>query len=356
MGISERTLFRIASTIVLNAEKHGYSPEHCMTKPLPDHMHLKRLSTCYNKDGEVSQQWVIGQPIKEEMLNMITEAAHDAFSSFTGVAPKIKRATKKKEVDIERLSIYPIGDPHIGMYAWAEESGEDFDVTIARKNLIGAFERMFDRMPVTHTGVLLNLGDFFHADNMENATARSGNALDVDSRWQRVLRLGVDIMIECVHMALLKHEHVVVKNLIGNHDDHTSHFLAIALDLFFKNNPRVEVDTSPKKFWFYRFGKNLIGSAHGDTAKPDKLPGIMAADRPQDWGATEHRYWYTGHVHSMNRKEWPGVVWESFRTLAAKDAWHTSMGYRSGRDLIGIVLDKDHGEVERHTINISALR
>jgi hypothetical protein len=54
--------------------------------------------------------------------------------------------------------------------------------------------------------------------------------------------------------------------------------------------------------------------------------------------------------------EFPGVIWESFRTLAGKDAWTASKGYRSGRDMYAIVHAKDYGEVERHRVDISMLK
>jgi hypothetical protein len=81
----------------------------------------------------------------------------------------------------------------------------------------------------------------------------------------------------------------------------------------------------------------------------------MAADRAEDWGQTKHRYWYTGHVHNQTVTELPGVVCESFRTLAARDAWASGAGYRAGRDMRAIVLDREHGEVERHRVDVGML-
>jgi hypothetical protein len=89
--------------------------------------------------------------------------------------------------------------------------------------------------------------------------------------------------------------------------------------------------------------------------KHEGLPGVMAADRAEEWGQTKHRYWYTGHVHHTAVKEFPGVVCESFRTLAAKDAYAAGHGYRAGRDMRCIVLHKDHGEVARYRCDISML-
>ena len=108
-----------------------------------------------------------------------------------------------------------------------------------------------------------------------------------------------------------------------------------------------------KYYQYHQFGKNLIGVTHGDQCKPQDLESIMAADMPKEWGGSRHRYWYTGHVHHDQVKEYRGCKFESFRTLAAKDAWHAGAGYRSDRDLKVIILHKDHGEVERYTINIT---
>ena len=76
----------------------------------------------------------------------------------------------------------PIGDPHIGMYAWSEEAGEDFDTDIARNDLLNASRSLFNASPDADRCLIANLGDFFHSDNQSNRTARSGAALDVDTR------------------------------------------------------------------------------------------------------------------------------------------------------------------------------
>jgi hypothetical protein len=107
--------------------------------------------------------------------------------------------------------------------------------------------------------------------------------------------------------------------------------------------------------WYYRFGKVLIGSTHGDTIKGGDMVAVMAADRPEDWGATVHRHVYVGHVHHHDSKEYRGGTVEYFRTLAARDAWHAGQGYRAGRDMRLIVMHKDHGEIERHRCDVGML-
>ncbi|MGL5566012.1 MAG: winged helix-turn-helix domain-containing protein, partial [Plesiomonas sp.] len=121
----------------------------------------------------------------------------------------------------------------------------------------------------------------------------------------------------------------------------------------YENEPRVTIDDSPSVFNYVEFGKVLIGAHHGHTAKAEKLAGVMAADMPEAWGRTKHRTWMTGHIHHASTKEYPGVYVESFATLAAKDAYAASGGWRSRRNTQCIVFHREFGEVERHTIDIS---
>jgi len=349
LGITHQNVSRTIRGIKKRAANKGIAPEADMTHQSAEGFNVKGVSTYYGKDGNITGQWVKTQNAghtPEEIAEIFTEALGDFECS---------KVAKPQHVDDDLLAVYPMGDPHIGMYAWAEETGDNFDLGIACEDLRKATKYLVDRSPNAKTALILNLGDFFHSDNSNNRTARAGNALDVDGRWAKVLRTGIDLMCELVTSALEKHKKVIVKNIIGNHDDHSSIFIGMALEKFFANEPRVKVDKSPAKFWYYQFGRVLIGSTHGDTAKPTKLPEIMAADKPTEWGNSDYRYWYTGHIHSRNVIEFSGCVWESFRTLASKDAWHSGAGYRSGREMCSILIHKDFGEVGRNTASIKMI-
>ena len=322
------------------------------TFPAPDGMYVRSVSTLVDgQTGAVKQQWVKADKIKEAEEKRLVEAIKAAF----GDAPKVPEIDPPEVSDFDLLTIYPMGDPHLGMYAWAEETGSDFDLDIAEKNLVEATRRLVSASPASKYALIVNVGDFFHGDNSTNRTNRSGHALDIDTRYQRVLRIGIRTMRACIDACLAKHDHVKVINEVGNHDENTAQFLTLALDLLYEQNPRVSFDMSPAKFHYHRFGKNLIGVTHGDMVKPDELGGIMATDQPADWGATRHRYWLTGHVHNRRVFELPGCLVESFRTLAGKDSWTAASGYRAGRDMQSIVLHREWGERERHHIDISAL-
>jgi hypothetical protein len=355
LGLSRGAIKHHVKAVRQKAAKRGYSPDHDMNKPVPDGFVVSGVSTYYNDDGVATGQWVKSKLTEENRLKALNEAIKEAVSDYEGKAKPTKLNKRKAHADDVLVAI-PIGDPHIGMYAWSEETGENFDTQIARDDLLNASRKLLDATPHAEKALICNLGDFFHADNQSNQTSRSKHALDVDSRWARVLKLGCMIMVDMIHLALKKYPQVEVINAIGNHDDHSSVMLSAFLAAYFTKEPRVEIHPTVSKFNYVQFGKCLIGVTHGDTVKHADLGELMATDKAEEWGATEHRMWFVGHIHHSRKTELRGCTVESFRTLAAKDAWHASKGYRSGRDITALVLHKDFGEVARYRCDIRMAR
>lgn len=351
-GVNEKTIREAVAAAKKRAAIQGYSPEHDMTRTVPDAYNVKGTSTLYGKDGQQKLQWVKTQLDHSKAREAIEEWVGWLVKDATGLAPKVAVPAYTKD---DLLAVYPMGDPHFGMYAWKPEAGEDFDLEIAERLTYAAIDRLVESAPPAKQALILELGDFFHSDNNTARTERSGNQLDVDTRWARVMQVGLRAMVRVITSALAKHEFVTVRIVAGNHDPHSSFALALGLDAYFRNEERVKIDLAPCVFWYFEFGKVLIGTTHGDTCKTDHLPGIMATDRPEAWGRTKYRHFYHGHIHHDSVKELPGCMVESFRTLAAKDAWHTSAGYRAGRDMRVIVHHKEFGEIERHRCDVAML-
>lgn len=352
LGVTLRSQQLILQRLKARAAIQGVSPEHDMTREVPRPFTVKGTSTLYNADGDVSAQWVKTQIDNEDKLTLVRDAIVQSMSDYKGVY----RPRKAPSSDTTSLmACYVLGDPHIGCYAHAAEAGENFDVKIAREDLLNATSRLVAVAPKTDRALIANLGDFFHADNRGNTTTK-GTPVDVDTRWPQVLQAGCMLMVDLITLALSKHPQVTVVNCIGNHDDHSSVMLSAFLGAYFHDEPRVEVLPTTNKFHYVQHGKVAIGMTHGDTVKLQALSEIMATDQPDLWAGTEHRYWFTGHIHHTTKQELRGCVVESFRTLAAKDLWHMNSGYRSGRDMFCIVHDKEFGEVERYRCDIRRAR
>jgi hypothetical protein len=352
LGLHQKTVFNHLQAVKVRASLRGWSPSHDMTKTCPETHYVKGTSTLYGADGEQKLQWVKTNADQDRLRLFAEQMAKSVCESV----PAVRKVSGPKKVEVDALAVYPIGDAHIGMYAWGEECGDDYNTDVASRVMRAAFEQIFPAMPNTEQAVIINLGDWFHTDTPENETRRSGNSLDVDTRWSKVIRDGVEIMKMIIGSALKKHGHVRVINEIGNHDDQSSLMLSMVLAEHYRNEPRLEVDMSPSPFHWHEFGNNLIGVHHGNRCKPDRLYQVMHEDKREECGRCRFRYWYTGHVHQIVKHEIGGVVIESFRTLAARDAYASGSGYRSGRDQCAIVLDREYGECFRSTVNVGALR
>ena len=314
-------------------------------------LRVRGTSTLLDAEGKLKLQWV-----KEEKTRPDPEQWAGIVKDVFSDTERVRVIPAPKESNKNLLTVYPIGDHHTGMYSWGDETGEDYDTKIAERLLVSAITHLVELSPPSEEALIVNVGDFFHVDQHRPETTRSQNALDVDTRYAAMIRAGVNMMRTCIEEALKKHKVVRVINACGNHDDVGALWLSLALGLLYEKNKRVYIDQSPSKFTYHNHGKVLIGVTHGDSAKLERLSGVMATDQPEMWGKTQHRYWITGHIHHKKVLEQPGCMIESFRTLAARDAWATAAGYRSGRDMNSIVYHNEHGEVARHRFDVGMLK
>ena len=326
----------------------GVNPKY----EIPDGYKLKGTSTLYDEIGNAKLQWVKTTQDQERQAEMMREA----IAAFSTELPRAEPVPKPQATSAHLLAAYPVGDHHFGMYAWKEEAGDDYDLEIAEKLLFGAFDYLIASAPPAGVGLIVLLGDFLHYDSMVPVTPQNRNQLDADSRFPKMVRTAIRAIRYAIKAALSRHEKVRVIVEIGNHDLASSIFLMECLANVYESEPRVEIDTSPKHFHYYEFGKNLIGTHHGDNVKLEQLPIVMASDQPEAWGRTKYRYVWTCHTHKDRVLDPPGAKVESFRVLGPTDAWAHKSGYRAGRGMVGIVLHKELGEVERRTFNPEMLQ
>lgn len=343
LGLGNDVLSKAIRSLRAKAALSGIAPGHFESGTAPGFL-MGKVTIQRGADGMVERTWERQSPDEARSLEILTSSINAIIEDARGVMPPV---AAPKQHDADLLTVVPMGDPHFGMLAWAREVGEDFNLKIAEEVTFAAVDWLSSRTPSSKVALLLNLGDFFHADNSSNRTPQSGNPLDVDGRFPLIAEVGFRAMVRCIRRLLEKHEKVIVRNNRGNHDPHQAFMLSLALSGMFSNEPRVQVELEPSSFYYHRFGVTLIGSTHGDGTKLADLPMIMATDAKQDWADAEERVWHCGHFHHDQVKDYIGCRVETHRTLAANDSWHRHEGYRSYKDMKAIIYDRTLGEVDR---------
>jgi hypothetical protein len=320
------------------------------------HQHVKGISTLLDGEGNVSQQWIKTDSSAQRREELILEALEEHMQRYRGAAePRLVTPDSSKYAADKRVS-FLLGDPHIGMLSWHLETGEDFDCKIAEAHMSMAVDLLVERCPSAGSCVIANLGDFFHANDDTAKTPSGGNRLDVDKRFVRVTDIGYRMMRSIIDRARQKYPKVIVVNLPGNHDPIAARGLGKWLEAVYENCAEVEIISNINPYIFLEFGSNLHMYHHGDGAKLEQLPAIMASwDKGRPWGRCEYREIQHGHYHHLRQKEHPGVVVEGSRTLAPGDYWHWHSGYRSGRGMRAVVHHKDLGRLAEHVVGIKEI-
>lgn len=317
----------------------------------PDGYHIGKVTRQYNGDGSVAREWPRYQPDADMLANVFDELTAIMQKDVTPLVP----ITPPDNVELDLLALYPVVDVHLGMYAWAKESGENYDLPIAKDQFLRSTTRLMSMTPDAYEALIVVLGDFFHADNNNAQTERSHNHLDVDGRHDKVLHAGAELIIWMIDMALQKHHKVTVKVMRGNHDPYASKALAMALWFRYEGNERVNVDRSPLDMWSYQFGQNMLSFTHGDNIKADQMAGKMAALEPVMWGLTTYRYGFSGHFHKTKQiaeDESNGAISEVLPAFTAKDAWNRSMGHASQRTIVSMTFDASKGRQYKTFVNV----
>ncbi len=343
LGISRTTL----REQIDRAVKRGLT-EATLGQPLPEGYLLGKVTSLVSEDG-TRMEWQHRHP----ELEQVRQAVDAILSALEDVPPAepLPAPVPREDGPDPRLVVFPIPDVHLGQYSWAKETGENYDIRIATEQVKRTIGLLAQVTPETDTAIVLVLGDFFHADNSEATTFKSGNHMDVDSRYDKVLHAGAELLAWVIDLLRQKYPRVVVRVLPGNHDPHVSAALTLAMTHRYVNEARVEVDRTPGNLWFFQWGATMLAASHGDKISAKMMPGVMASVAPVIWGGTRHRYAYLGHSHKRvtgpSADEHGGAIWEIFQAVTARDAFNRSMGRAYGRSLTAIVLDREDGEITR---------
>lgn len=355
LGIGKYSARDIIKRVKSKAAMQGHSPYHDMTHTVPEGYTVKGVSTYYNDEGKPVGQWVKSQSDKEHALRVALDHFKEGLKDdLKGLAKPIKKSKAQKHKD--RMAVTIVGDHHLGMLAWSPETGGDpWDLQIAQDTLIKGVDKLVGSTGDCSVGVLLNVGDMIHANNLKGETG-AGTPLDVDGRAGKTIRAAGNLFQIIVTRMLQQYDEVWLINARGNHDPDAALWLNEMLRMYYDKEKRVKVFDNFDKFIHFEWGNNFVVTHHGDKIRTRQLYEAITRDYPQEWGRTKYRFAWTGHIHHKQSEELGGLTWESWSVLPPPDSWHSGAGFGSQRSISCVVLDKEYGEFSRFKVGIEALQ
>ena len=334
------------------AASSGYSPSHDMTRVAPEPFVVRGVSTYYDKEGKASGQWVKTRLDDSKFQELLLEAVEAMKEEI----PKVSMMMPPPLGNSSLLNCYVVTDYHLGMLAWHEECGDDWDLKLGEELIIKWFAQAILQSPNADTAVFAQLSDFLHFDGMDAVTPASKHLLDVDSRFSKLVRSSIRILRTIIDMLLQKHQYLHIIMADANHDPVSQIWLREWFSVMYENEPRVSVDRSPNPYNAYEFGKTALFFHHGHKRKVTNVSEVFAGQFREMFGRTKYAYAHTGHLHHLDVKENNLMIVEQHRTLAPADAYSARGGWLTGRDAKVITYSKQFGEVSRLTINSDMLK
>lgn len=306
-------------------------------------------------EKDVKHGWIKNKEASLFFKNPNFNGQQDKFNEFkeqlirdlAEYSPAYPTLTRTQSEEGHLLVIDP-ADIHIGKLCDAFETGEEYNSQIAVQRVLEGVQGILDKSAGFHIDKILFVGgnDILHIDTPRRTTT-SGTPQDTDGMWYRNFLTAKQLYVEILEKLIaLADVHFVFNP--SNHDYTHGFFLADCIKTHFRKATNITFDCSLQHRKAYRYGENLIGTTHGDGAKKQDLPLLMATEFPMDWSLTKHRYVYMHHIHHKESKDYQGVTVESLRSASGADSWHHRNGYQHAPKAIeGFLHHKKHGQIAR---------
>jgi hypothetical protein len=269
----------------------------------------------------------------------------EELKNYTPKYPTIKRNPNQRK----RLFVFSPADIHLGKLCSAFETGEDYNSQVAIKRVIDGCNGLLSEIqPNTIDKILFVIGnDILHIDNPKRTTT-SGTPQDTDGQWHDNFILAKHLYVDIIEIMISVADVHVVFNP-SNHDYTNGFFLAQIIETHFKDCENVTFDCSISHRKYYVYGNNLIGTTHGDGAKQQDLPMLMAHES-DNWNKCKHKYFYIHHFHHKISKDYMSVCVEALRSPSGTDSWHHRNGYQHAPKAVeGFIHDYEYGQTSRLT-------
>jgi hypothetical protein len=277
----------------------------------------------------------------ESVLRPLLAAIEEHAPTYQ--APRLELAPSARRFD----AVVCVPDAHYGKSGWEDEVGAGYDRETCKRLVLEKTAKILEMVTMhgTPERIITAVGnDWFHVDNY-GGTTTSGTPQDLDGTPHQILWEGSELAIAQIDM-LRQIAPVDVYFVEGNHDRVLGWALLHSVYAWFRNDSNVRIHRSAAPRQYAISGDTLLAFSHGDGAKFSDLPLLMATEARGAWGETQHRAFFTGHLHHEATKDVRGVLLHVMPSLSGNDRWHTHKGYvGSRRALAAYIVDHKEGVV-----------
>lgn len=279
--------------------------------------------------------------------NGYDEIRNSLIEEIKTYAPNYPTITYTETEEGHLLLISP-ADVHIGKLCTFFETNEDYNSQIAVSRVIDGVNGILNKVKGFKIDkIVLVIGnDILHVDTPKNTTT-SGTHQDTDVMWYTAFLMAKKLYVDVIEI-LMQVAPVHIMYNPSNHDYAHGFLLADTISSWFSKSGNISFDVSISHRKYFAYGKNLIGTTHGDGAKNTDLALLMAHEASENWAKSVHRYIYTHHIHHKQSKDYMSVCVEALRSPSGTDSWHHRNGYQHAPKAVeGFLHHKDYGQVAR---------
>lgn len=280
------------------------------------------------KGGKKMVLWQSKITVRPRTIKEITFEDVDRYfenKDFSAPIPTVKCDYDKNGEILEVC----IPDLHSGLLSWKNETGDDYNLNIAKERFFTAISDIVNRCRVHSFSKILfvTLGDLLHTDN-DTQTTTKGTFQQVDGRIAQIFDHTLDMIIDGIRL-LSEVAPVEVIYLCGNHDRVLGYTLAKAIEKAFTGNDSVNFDVSPNPQKHRLLGVSLVGWTHGDMPKKNMSSWLQDRAR-KEFGLCKYAEIHSGHFHSEIVQSDSGVIIRYMPNIASASYWEHQQGFPQG--------------------------
>lgn len=301
-----------------------------------------RISTyeAQQKGGKIVTMYATQLSVRKRDIGSQAELILAAMREERALCPKnyyvtrplIKRYEQTYSEDGVVLVII-LTDEHLGMFAWGQETPENFDMKIGIKGNTNAIKTICRKILAMNIKlkkiILVTDGDIIHIDNNDNSTT-NGTRQQVDGRPQKIILEAKKFLIEICNtlLEIAPVEYIYVE---GNHDRILGWCLAEMVAGVFEDEEDITFDTAPRPHKYRVIGKAMACFTHGEA--PDSRLFDLARNLNMEEAVhCELQIVYAGHQHVAKITPFAGGYVERVPTTAPLCQWSNQMAFSNVKE------------------------